>query len=253
MNVERWNSVIDAVVASTNPNQQPRFAVGWADVARVNLHDRVIDYSSTRQVDGCGAPSKLGDSKVTATRFAGVAAGSVSALTTGAAAGTLAATAATAATGIGLLLLPITAIFTQHAMRVADEQKRACEVTLAVNQTIPAIDEAVASGTMSAEQGVGAVRSLAQNVRSIMESIKKDCNLACGFIGYMDAHVAFAEQLYPTIAPLPIVAVPGGQAVTKAVGGLVAQAQQAVGGRTNLLLIAGGGLILLFAARGRAA
>lgn len=201
-----WDAEIKTICSRNNPNTKAKFAAPWAEECEIGLRERILDYSKKGK-DGCGTTTKVEVSKIVdGLRYgsAGVGtAATVSALTLGATAGaTVGLGIATA--GIGLLAMPIIGIFTQHAQAVAQEQSVACSVTVPFNSQCAAIDEAVASGQVTAEQGIQLMANLTTELKKPLSGIRKDCNLACGMMAYLDAHLDFARVLYPKIAPSKI-------------------------------------------------
>jgi len=94
----------------------------------------------------------------------------------------------------------ITGIFgAHHAQAVKTEQATLCDVTKKANAAIPQIDAMVASGTISAQDGISYMDSSMQQLIQECGTIRKDCNAACVISSALQAHMDFARYYYPRI------------------------------------------------------
>lgn len=146
-----------------------------------------------------------------------------------AAAGTLASAILGPATlGIGLLIGPLLGIIEHHAQAVATEDSTICGVANAVNQVIPQIDTAVASGTITAQQGISAMQSLVAQMSTALNKIAgpgdatHPCNAGCVWISLLKTHLDFAGQFYMDLSPLIPPAAPGAYTPQAASAGVIA-------------------------------
>ena len=118
------------------------------------------------------------------------------------------------------------AIFGHHAKAVARERSILCAAVPAANQTLIAVDEAIASGQFTPQNGIDALTamlgSFAQEVAGIQHgadpTAKGECNAACVMLSQLRAIVARKISLYqdmiaPPSAP-PGAAMPGGAIVS---------------------------------------
>jgi hypothetical protein len=194
-----------------------------------------------------------------------VAAGSTLALgaTAGLSVGLGAATA-----GVGLLALPIMAIFQHHSQAVANEQGTICAVSVSANQAIPQIDAMVRSGQATAAQGIEIMAQLVAQLKAGLDPVSGQgssghpCNAGCCYHAALDAHLDFVKTYYPDISPLTgrIATAPGsysgtGQASTQAA--LVDSASPPSGSpvislssNNRVLLLAAAGVALVFFLKG---
>lgn len=106
-------------------------------------------------------------------------------------------------TAVSLAVSGIESIFAHHAQAVANEQSTICAVVNYFNPLVKALDQAVASGQITPDQGVTYMRQVTQQAINGLQGIYKKCNAACYFIGYLRAHADFASSLYPILSPTP--------------------------------------------------
>jgi hypothetical protein len=141
-----------------------------------------------------------------------------------AAAGTVLSTAlGTATLGVGLLLGPLLALIQHHAQAVQAEDTTVCNVVNAINATIPQIDQAVATGSITAAQGVQAMQTLVTNMKTALNSILSGCNAACCWQALLNMHLDFANTFYKDISPMtPPAAAPGSATAQTATAGTTA-------------------------------
>jgi hypothetical protein len=193
---QRVLSAMEAIAQKWVPRKAN--AEEFKQKAIVNLRERILDYAKQTPGD-CGEITPLPTDNVTTTfKFAGAGLASATSLATaGVIGGTAALSVATA--GLGLVALPFFAFRAKHAQAVATEQATLCAVTSQFNAALPAIDSAVGEGKLTAQQGAQTVANLAAESRNVLERIKKDCNAACIFTAYINAHEEFAPILYDAI------------------------------------------------------
>ena len=94
----------------------------------------------------------------------------------------------------------LTGIFgAHHAQAVKTEQATLCDVTNKANAAIPQIDSMVASGQISAQDGISFMDNSMQQLIGECGKIRKDCNAACVISSALQAHIDFARYYYPRI------------------------------------------------------
>jgi hypothetical protein len=119
-----------------------------------------------------------------------------------AAAGSIAGTVLSTATlGLGLLIGPLMALIQHHGIAVQNEDNTICSVAGAATSVIPQIDNAVAAGTITAQQGIQAMTSLVTSLKTSLNSILHGCNAACCYQALLSMHLDFANTFYPAISP----------------------------------------------------
>jgi hypothetical protein len=100
------------------------------------------------------------------------------------------------------------AISAHHATAVANEQAAICYVVGQFNQYLPQIDNAVASGQITAQQGIDAVTQLCSALKQTLGPISgvgsggHPCNAGCCFGLELDAHAEFVQHFYPDLSPI---------------------------------------------------
>ena len=104
-------------------------------------------------------------------------------------------------TAVSLAVAGISEIFSHHATAVADEQSTICSVVNYFNPVCRQIDNAVANGQISPDQGVTYMRQVTQQAINGLQTIYKKCNAACYYIGYLRAHADFVSTFYPYLSP----------------------------------------------------
>ena len=138
-----------------------------------------------------------------------------------AAAGTVASVALSTVTlGVGLVLGPLLALIQQHAQAVKAEDSGICSVKIAFDSTVPQIDLAVATGSVTAAQGYTAMQSLISSLIGALMPISgpgasgHPCNAGCEFQAMLKMHLDFSNQLYQDITTMkPLITVPGGVSI----------------------------------------
>jgi hypothetical protein len=113
--------------------------------------------------------------------------------------------------------LVFSAIFGHHAKAVARERSILCAAVPAANQTLEAVDQAIASGQFSPQNGIDALQAMlggfAQQVAAIQHgadpTAKGECNAACVMLSELRAIVARKVSLYTDMMAPPGMIVPG--------------------------------------------
>ncbi len=115
-------------------------------------------------------------------------------------------------------------IFAEHTQAVQAEQTNICNVTQAANAAIYSIDAAVAAGQITAAQGIAAMQqTVAQLIAQLQQTAKTATDASVYFQGFLRAHLDFANEFYPAIAPAGI----------SSVSGIVAKVKSALVGITG--------------------
>lgn len=173
------------------------------------------------QVPGAARPLAIGAQALSTT--AGVA---------GLVAPTAAITAGlgVATAGVGLLLLPIFAIFGHHAQAVAIEQDTLCQVSLAWDGFALAAETFIPSGELPVQDALQQLDQAHQRLVQALAAIEKPCNAACGYHRILDALKMWnAEFIFPRLQPGLVsgllAQVPGGGKTVAAVGGAIVGAK----------------------------
>jgi hypothetical protein len=150
-------------------------------------------------LSGVGAASSI---SLFATGGAGIGA---SAGGSGAVLGGLPALAGTAATVVGLALIPLIVwnfISAHHKIAVAREQATICDVTQAYNQWEETIEYGIAYGQATVLDSKNAVPVMEQQLQQALQAIKKECNAACYHQKAVKALNLYAvEKLYDSLNP----------------------------------------------------
>lgn len=148
-----------------------------------------------------------------------------------AAGSTLASALSYTALGAGLLIGPLLGIIQAHAQAVQKEQSTICGVVNAFNSTVPLIDQSVASGSITAAQGIQALNTFFSGLYGTLNSIAgagssgNPCNAGCEFQSVLKTHLDFAGTFYMDLSPLAVpAAAPGAYTPQTASAGVV-QAQ----------------------------
>lgn len=124
--------------------------------------------------------------------------------------------------GLGLLIGPLISLIQHHTQAVKTEDTTTCSVAQAANSTIPQIDQAVASGTVTVAQGLQALASLITSLNASLSTIQSGCNAACCYKAVLAAHLDFASQFYMDLSPLPVPpAAPGAYTPQTASAGVI--------------------------------
>lgn len=105
-------------------------------------------------------------------------------------------------TAVTLAVSAIEGIFAHHAQAVANEQSTICSVAGYFNPLMKQIDNAVATGKISDQEGIAYVRQVAQQAITGLQGIYKVCNAACVYQGILKAHIDFVGFFYPLLSPI---------------------------------------------------
>lgn len=211
-------ATFDSIVAAAQSGQMsPAYLPGTGDCANVTLGPRAI-----------------------LTKGAGQAGGLL--LKIGAASANPIILAAGAAATVASVVF--SAIFGHHAKAVAKERSILCAAVPAANQTLQVIDEAIAAGQFTPQNGIDALNAtlagFAQQVASIQHgadpTARGECNAACVMLSQLRAIVAEKISQYQDIqaTQAAAAATPGG-AIAQAIGG---------GNLSSILPWAAAGLVL---------
>jgi hypothetical protein len=193
-------ATFDSIVAAAQTGYMPGYDPGSGGCANVTLGAKAIITSGGKQAAGI-------------------------LLKIGAVSGNPIVLAAGAAAEVASIVF--SAIFGHHAKAVARERSILCAAVPAANQTLVAVDEAIAGGQFSPQNGIDAlnamVASFGQEVASIQHGAdptsRGECNAACVMLSQLRAIVARKISLYqdmiapPQPAALPGAAVPSGGAI----------------------------------------
>jgi LPXTG-motif cell wall-anchored protein len=165
-----------------------------------------LDTSTARGVGAVGSLGTLGVSSVAMVSSVGGA----SSLGFAAAGTAIGSALGFATLGLGLAIGPLLAIIEHHEHAVQAEDSTICSVANAVNASIPQIDQAVASGSISAAQGVRVMASLVQQMNAALLRIsgKGDgshpCNAGCVWQAILNMHLDFVNTFYTDLSPMKI-------------------------------------------------
>jgi hypothetical protein len=196
-NIDAW---IAAAVAQSKPSGAPSdYSVSCA----ANVRARGIIYYHSTPGD-CGAPQAT--SGITTPQIVGLSGAASSGVVGGlgvagviGGAATLGITAA-----ITVAVGALEAIFAHHAQAVANEQATICQVINYFNPIVARLDAAVRSGVISSDEGITYLSQVAASARNGLAGIMKTCNASCVYQGTLQAHIFFAKNFYPAIAPVSI-------------------------------------------------
>lgn len=203
-NLAKYTQLIATITARNSP-PGPATDCNWStDSTMIHLALRGLFYQGP-----CGQ-ERLG----TAGALVGGGLGTVSSITSNPA---FAANPVGAAVSIGSGIVgSVLSIFTaHHVAAVRTEQSTICAVSDAANQGIPQIDAAVASGQISAAEGIDAMSQLVQQLKNALSQISgvgspgHPCNAGCCFQHILDCHLDFAQYYYVDISPMPTLNRPG--------------------------------------------
>lgn len=186
----------------------------FIDYVTLSLKYRGLIYAKKTPGDCGGLGTATGG--ISGRQIVGLA-GQASSLTVGGL-GAVGVLSGAATFGIGaaitVAVAAISDIFQHHAQAIANEQSTICAVVNYFNEALRAVDQAVASGQISAGEGVTYLNQVANQAKTGLSSIEKVCNAACWFKGFIAAHQDFARQYYAAISPNSVGALRPGQAPT---------------------------------------
>lgn len=194
------NSWIATAIAQSKPSGAPST---YAAACEASLRARGILYYKSTPGD-CGAPSQIpGISSAQIVGLSGSAAGGLaSGLGAAGIIGGAATLGITSAISVGVAA--IEGIFAHHAAAVKDEQSTICAVMNYFNPLLQGIDAAVASGQISTDQANTYLQQVVLTAKNGLAGIMKICDAACVYQAILQAHVYFARNYYPSIAPVSI-------------------------------------------------
>lgn len=200
-NMQTFDSI---VAAAATGQMSPAYLPGTSDCANVTLGPRAI------LTKGAGSAGQL-------------------LLKIGAASANPIVLAAGVAATIASVVF--SAIFGHHAKAVARERSILCAAVPAANQTLQVVDEAVASGQFTPQNGIDALSAMlggfAQQVASIQHgadpTARGECNAACVMLSQLRAIVARKISEYQDLqtAAAAAAATPGGAVSQVFAGGNV--------------------------------
>ena len=172
---------------------------GFMNQGEAFLRARYIAYYKSKPGD-CGGPSQAGPNAVTTTlKISQASLGAASAVGTLAAGGaaafagtTVGAILGPATLGLSLAVIPVTLIEAHHAQAVSTEQSTLCSITNSWNTTAQQLEALLRSGQITEQQADAYIENLADNLVQGLDAIKKVCNAACSYQGFMRAYQDFA-------------------------------------------------------------
>ena len=189
---------IAAAVAQSKPAGAPS---GYAVVCEAMLRARGLIYYKQNPGD-CGSagavPGVLSPPQLVG--LSGTAAGgAVAGL---GAAGVLAGPATLGiSTAISVGVAALEGIFAHHDQAVANEQATICAVANYFNPIMRQLDAAVKSGAISSDTGITNLQQVILTAKNGLVWIIKSCDAACVYAGILQAHLYFAKNYYPSLAP----------------------------------------------------
>lgn len=196
-NVDAW---VKAAVAQSKPSGAP----GDYNVScEANVRARGIIYYHTNPGD-CGAPQAV--SGIGTPQVVGLSGSASSGVVGGLGVAGVIGGAATLGitTAISVAVGAIEGIFAHHAQAVANEQATICQVINYFNPLVARLDAAVRAGAISSDDGITYLTQIANSARNGLAEIMKICNASCVYQGTLLAHIYFAKNFYPAIAPVSI-------------------------------------------------
>jgi hypothetical protein len=111
--------------------------------------------------------------------------------------------------GLGLAIGPLMALIQHHGQAVQNEDNTICSVATSANQIIPQIDQAVATGSITAAQGIQAMASLVQQLNVQLNTVSgagssgHPCNAGCVYQAVLKTHLDFVTtSFYADISPM---------------------------------------------------
>jgi hypothetical protein len=191
------------IVAQRNiqAGMSPANGASFVITCEANLRARGLLYARQNAGDcgaPVGAPTGFGSGQIVGLSGA-AASGVIGGL------GAVGALSGAATFGIGtavtLAVSAISGIFTHHAAAVANEQATICSVVNYFNPIVKQIDDAVASGQISDQEGIVYMTQVANQAINGLQGIYQKCNAACFFIGFLKAHIDWAGFYYPRLSP----------------------------------------------------
>lgn len=188
---------IATAVAQSKPAGAPS---SYATVCEAMLRARGLIYYKTNPGD-CGDPqavNSFGTPQIVGLSGSG-ASGVVSGLGAAGVIGGAATLGISAAVSVGVGA--IESIFAHHTQAVANEQATICAVMNYFNPLVAKIDAAVRSGTITPDAGSAYLTQVCNSAKNGLAGIMKACNASCVYQAICQAHIYFAANFYPAIAP----------------------------------------------------
>ena len=218
------SNLFKTVTLRNNPAPGDEIATGWwYETVAAQLCARGLLYVSSVSGNSCtgGAPLPRSSAAAAGVGSAGslarVGISSVGAISSVggpaslgfAAAGTaLSSVLGYATLGLGLALGPLMAIIQHHGQAVQAEDNTICSVATSANQIIPQIDQAVASGSITAGQGIQAMVALVTQLNVQLQTVSgkgsggHPCNAGCVYQAWLKAHLDFSNTFYVDLSPM---------------------------------------------------
>lgn len=103
--------------------------------------------------------------------------------------------------GVTVAVAAIQQLFAHHAEAVRNEQATICQVAGIVNQVIKYLDANVINGNFDPGDAANTFKNYVLQVNGQLDSIKKTCNAACYYEGFLNAQADFALIYYSNVAP----------------------------------------------------
>jgi hypothetical protein len=167
---------------------------GFGNLMEACLRARAVLYYKSTPGD-CGTATPLVDPGASDAAVAGQVGGIVGSII------------GAAIPGLGTIIGLIEEAIEHHAQAVQTEETTLCSVSTQATAGIKAIDNAVATGAVTPTQGVQAMAQLVQTMNQGLQTILiTPTDAAAYYISVMNAHLSFASDYYPTIAPTGIAA-----------------------------------------------
>lgn len=190
---------IEQVLSASVPSGQGN-VTAWKALARACLIARTLLYCKSTPGDCNTTPTG------TKNALAGLqTAGQVSSLgiSTGSSIATILGVGSTAAIGAatlgaGLALTVVLDVLEHHAAAEQTQATVLCNLCPQFSAGIQAVDAAVFSGQITAQQGEAYLQQLAQQFKSAVAPYTKTCNAFCGYGAIMSAMATYSSQLYQT-------------------------------------------------------
>ena len=164
------------------------------------LRARTIAYMKKHPGDCGGSFIPQGSNALQAVKLSQAALGGASAIGTAVGATALSAVLGPLTLGFSLGAIPFTLIEAHHAQAVQTEETTLCQLTGGFNVTAQAIEKAVRENQISERDADAYIENLSDNIVQGLEQIKKVCNAACYYQGFIRAYQDFCINfLYPNI------------------------------------------------------
>jgi len=164
------------------------------------LRARTIAYMKSKPGDCGGTYIPQGSNALQAVKISQASLGGASAIAGAVGATTLSAALGPVTLGLSLGAIPFTLIEAHHAQAVTTEQQTLCQITGAFNDTARAIEADLRANQITERDADNYIENLADNMVQGLERIKKVCNAACYYQGFIRAYQDFCINfLYANI------------------------------------------------------